>query len=228
MKVYKINEKKNSGVTILYITSIVSDTVHENLLRLSAKSDLVFVFPKYQEKKISAKKFSHLYGAIFYGVSESNDETTNIWEVLDYIHELTDYYSYSILLQSDLEKLEIDEVNSIWRLQNSILETSVFSWRTLNNKELQEIYTLPRKQFKVWKYCFSFPGNISSQGMYSKYKTQDRVMFIRPVSLDKLKEELKNRPDILATFKGSGIKVMLPSLIPEKTVLNMNIKNAKL
>lgn len=228
MKVYKINEKKKPGVTIIYITSEISDIEHENLLRISAKSDLVFVFPKYQEKKISAKKFSYLYGAIFYGLSDCNDETTNVWEILDYIHELTDYYSYSIILQSDLEKLEIDEVNSIGRLQNSILETSVYSWRTLNNKELQKIYTLPRKQVKIWRYHFSLPGYINSLGMYSKYKTPDRVMFIRPVSLVKLKEELKDRQDILATFKGSGIKIMLPSLIPVKTSLNMNIKNAKL
>lgn len=229
MKVYKINDQKKAGVSIIYITSGVTDTEHENILRLSAKSDLIFVFPKNQTKRISPKKFSYLYGAVFYGLGGWNDEATEIWEMIDYVHELTEYYSYSVILQEDLEGLDKNEVSSIERLQNSILETSVYTWRNLENKELQKLYTLPRKQLKFWKYSFSFPGYLGSQGMYSKYKTEDRVLFLRPISISRLKDDLKHgSPDILATFKGSGIKVMLPSLIPLDTNLNLNIKNAKL
>lgn len=229
MKVYKINDQKKAGVVILYITSKITDTEHENILRLSAKSDLIFVFPKCQNKKISPKKFSYLYGAVFYGLGRWNDEATEIWEMIDYVHELTEYYSYSIILQKDLGELDKNEISSIERLQNSILETSVYTWRNLENQELQELYTLPRKQLKIWKYSFSLPGYLGSQGMYSKYKTEDRVLFLRPVSILRLKDDLKHEsPDVLATFKGSGIKVMLPSLIPLDTNLNLNIKNAKL
>ena len=60
MKVYKINDQRKSGVVIIYITSKITDIEHENILRLSAKSDLIFVFPKSQTKKISPKKFSYL------------------------------------------------------------------------------------------------------------------------------------------------------------------------
>lgn len=229
MKVYKINDKKKTGVVILYINSKITNIEHENILRLSAKSDLIFVFPKCQSKIISPKKFSYLYGAVFYGLGNWNDEATEIWEMIDYVHELTKYYSYSIILQEDLGELDKNEINSIERLQNSILETSVYTWRNLENQELQKLYTLPRKQLKIWKYSFSFPGYLGSQGMYSKYKTEDRVLFIRPISISRLKDDLRHEsPDILATFKGSGIKVMLPSLIPLDTNLNLNIKNAKL
>lgn len=229
MKVYKINDKKKTGVVILYINSKITNIEHENILRLSAKSDLIFVFPKCQSKIISPKKFSYLYGAVFYGLGDWNDEATELWEMIDYIHELTKYYSYSIILQEDLGELDKNEINSIERLQNSILETSVYTWRNLGNQELQKLYTLPRKQLKIWKYSFSFPGYLGSQGMYSKYKTEDRVLFIRPISISRLKDDLRHEsPDILATFKGSGIKVMLPSLIPLDTNLNLNIKNAKL
>ena len=65
--------------------------------------------------------------------------------------------------------------------------------------------------------------------MYSKYKTEDKVLFIRPISISRLNDDLKhNSPNTLATFKGSGIKIMLPSLIPLNTNLNLNINNAKL
>lgn len=228
MKVYKINSQSKAGVVILYITSKITDTEHENILRLAAKSDLVFVFPKHQEKKISPKKFSYLYGAVFYGLGEGDDEVMNLWSMIDYVNELTEYYSYSIILQEDLGNLEKAEIGSIERLQNSILETSVYTWRHLNNQELQEIYTLPRKQFKLWKYSISFPGHTGSQGMYSRYKTEDKVMFIRPVSIVGLKDDLRHSPEILATFRGSGIKVMLPSMIQQSTNLNLNIQNAKL
>ena len=96
-------------------------------------------------------------------------------------------------------------------------------------QELQKLYTLPRKQLKFWRYSISFPGYLGSQGMYSKYKTEDKVLFIRPISISRLKDDLKhNSPNTLATFKGSGIKIMLPSLIPLDTNLNLNINNAKL
>ena len=229
MKVYKINDQRKTGVVIIYITSKITDIEHENILRLSAKSDLIFVFPKSQTKKISPKKFSYLYGAIFFGIGSWNDEATEIWEMIDYVHELTEYYSYSVVLQKDLGDLDKVDINSIERLQNSILETSVYTWRNLENQELQKLYTLPRKQLKFWRYSISFPGYLGSQGMYSKYKTEDKVLFIRPISISRLKDDLKhNSPNTLATFKGSGIKIMLPSLIPLDTNLNLNINNAKL
>ena len=228
MKVFKIGNKKTAGIVVIYVTSRLTDLEHENILKLASKTDLAFVFPDHITKDIDVKKFSYLYGAVYYGLSPDNDEALGIWNILDYLHELSGYYSYSVILQEDLEELEDQDFTSIYRLQNSILETSVFTRRTLTNQELQDIYVLPRKQIKIWKYSISLPGYSNVLGMYSKFKTQDRVMFIRPISLTRIKKDFNFSPDILATFRGSGIKVLLPSLIPVKTYLNLTIQNAKL
>ena len=218
MKVFKIGNEVHAGGVIIYLDREVTDKVHDNLLKISRISDLVLVFPKSLKKKINPKKFSFLYGAIYYGLGDTDDEAMEMWRMLDYLHELSSYHSYSIILQSDLEECGSKEFESIERLQNSILETSSFTWRHLRNEELKEIYTEEP----------GFFGHTSDKGMYSRYLTEDRVMFIRPFSLHTLKEDLKHGPEILATFKGSGIKRLLPSLIPVKTRINVNICDAKL
>lgn len=230
MKVFKINKQKEVGIVVIYLDRKVTDKEHENLLKLAEKSDLAFVFPDSQKHKISVKKFSHLYSAVFYGQGDSDDEMTETWKMLDYLHELTDYYCYSLVLQEDLGELESKDIQSIERLQNSILETSVYSWRSLTNEELQKLYTIPRKTIRFWKYTWTFRGNLGNSGMYAKYKTEDKVLFIRPISITILKDDLRREhgPEILATFKGSGIKLMLPSLISKTTNINLDINHAKI
>lgn len=230
MKVFKINKQKEVGIVVVYLDRKVTDKEHENLLKLAEKSDLAFVFPDSQKHKISVKKFSHLYSAVFYGQGDSNDEMTEIWKMLDYLHELTDYYCYSLVLQEDLGNLEGKDIQSIERLQNSILEISVYSWRSLTNEELQKLYTIPRRTLRFLRYTWTFRGNLGNSGMYAKYKTEDKVLFIRPISITTLKDDLRREhgPEILATFKGSGIKLMLPSLISKTTNINLDINHAKI
>ena len=218
MKVYKINDQKNIGVTIIYINSEVSEKDHENILKIYGISDIAFVFSKSRCKFISPKKFSSLYGATFFGIGDSDDEMSEVWNLLDYLHELTKYNSYSIVLQKDLGNIGNKELSGLKDLQGSLIESSVFTWRSLSNNEFQEIYSYPRKKLKIFGY--SYPKE-DLHGVYSKYTTEDLILFIRPISITRLKEIFT--PEDIATFKGSGIKTMLSSIIPAGTKLLMSV-----
>lgn len=220
MKVYKIGDYRDIGVAVIYISREVTDQEHEKINELSEKMDLAFVFPKGRGKVVSGKKFSHLYGAVFYSLAETDDEALEIWGMIDYIHELTKYYSYSIILQEDLPKIDVSVLENV---KNSIIENSIYSWRKLKNEEVKKIYTTP--ELTGWRKYL--PTEENSLGMYSRYKTEDPVMFVRPVSIQALKEDLRKMgPEVLATFKGSGIKTLLPSLIPLSTNTNLEVRHA--
>lgn len=212
MKVYKTKEEGKPGVVVLYIDSKPTDKQHESILRLSMFSDIFFVFSKSILKLISPKKFSILYQSVFYGKCLGEDKTLEIWKSIDYLNEFSKYFSYTVI--KDLEILEKDDLAGLEKLQNSVIENSVFSWRNLGNEEFQEIYTLKKKWF--WKYE-------DDLGLYSRKTSEDNLFFLRPISVTKLKEEFP--PEVIATFKGSGINTLLPSLINPETNINMICKN---
>ena len=212
MKVFKSKKEEKPGIVILYINSTITDKEHENILRISSFSDIFFVFSKEILKSISPKKFSNLYQSVFYGLSSSVDETMEIWNALDYLNEFTKYFSYTVI--RDLKTLEKDDLRGLEKLQNSVIENSVYSWRKLSNSEFQEIYTLKKRWF--WKYE-------DDLGLYSRETSEDNVFFLRPISVTNIKSEYT--PDVIATFKGSGINTLLPSLVDHKTNINMLCKN---
>lgn len=213
MKVYKTKKEEKPGVVILYIDSKPTDKQHENILRISRISDVFFIFSKSILKLISPKKFSSLYQSVFYGLSETTDKTLEIWKSLDYLNEFSKYFSYSFI--DNFENLDKIDFKALEKLQNSVIETSVYSWRDLSNDEFQKIYTIKKKWF-----CWTYEDNL---GIYSKKTSDDNIFFLRPISITKLKEDYT--PEDIATFKGSGINTLLSSLVSQKTNLNMICRN---
>lgn len=204
MRVYKIGEKQFTGTTLVYIKTRPDENLHQVLQTLSTKTDLALVFPKDFQKTVSVDKLSHLYGACWYGLGDGNDEAKEVWDVLDYLHELGGYYSFSILLGLPNE----EQIKAIEKLQTSPIETSVFKKRRLRLEEIERIY---EKKKTFWGY-----RDTGLSGMYSRWKTDDEVVFLRPYSIAKIKEN----PFILSTFFGSSLATMIPSMIHD----NLNTK----
>lgn len=229
MKVFKIKDKEKIGIVLVYIDSEIAENEHVNLLKLRKNSDLAFVFSKSITKSISPKKMSYLYDASFYGISESDDKSLNLWEMLDYLDEFTEYSSYTVVNFLMNLKMEDFYIN---KLQNSVIEKSVFNFTPLNLPERRRLYqAVPRKRWKFLKYIL--PPVYDETGLYAKFSSLSYVFFLRPISIKQTKEFLaeekeKTNTDVLSTFKGIEPEIFFPSIIPEDTVLCMDIDDVQI
>ena len=221
MKVYKLKDTTETGVVIVNISSKISESLHQILEKLSG--DLFLIFPESITKTIDPIKFSRLYGATWYGIYKE-DIVSGVWGALDYLEELTKYTSYSVLQSSFL--LSNSVLKALQRLQYSGIETSVFGSRELTREEKEKLYTIKPRLIEIafgWRFKFFLPKN--STGMYSKRTTQDQLLFLRPISIKKMREIIS--PEILHSFYGLGVGSFLASIIPEDTHINMKIDEAK-
>lgn len=219
MKVYKTLDEKKPGVTLLYIRKEISDEEHSRILKLHSLTDLIFIFSRDFKRGISGKRFSSLYEATYYGIFETKEEGLEIWEMIDYVNEFTNYFSYSVILQEDLTKLTKPELDNLGKLQESLTVVSTFSRRRLSNSEFKDIYN--KKSYNILNFFNFIFDTKGESGIYVKWTTEDNLLFLRPHAINKIKARIDE--EILKTFKGFGIKPILSSLINPEDLLNKKL-----
>lgn len=223
MKVYKLRENKETGVSVVNIKS-KNLTNSEDEILTKCPGDLFLIFPEFITNYIDPMKFSNLYGATWYGVYK-NDSVFGFWDAIDYLESLTKYTSISV----------IDSRVWLWKnlygilekLQYSGIETSVFKSRELTKEEKSCIYTIKPKIFELaFGIRYKWFGKKDNIGAYSRMTLTDPIMFLRPSSIQGIRDKLT--PEILKSFKGLGIGSLISSLIPPETYINVNIDEASI
>lgn len=221
MKVYKLKTSTEPGVVIIDINSKnLTESEHRLLTRLPG--DLFLIFNESITKDIDPGKFSNLYGATWYGIYKGN-KIYGVWEALDYLEAVTEYTSISVVTGSWWLGEKASE--SLRKLQYSGIETSVFESRDLTKEEKAEIYVLKPNIFELaFGLRFKWYRKNDDRGLYSKRTTSDLILFLRPSSIQKMREKIS--PKVLHSFVGLGIGSFLSSMIPSETYINININGA--
>ena len=221
MKVYKLKEKSEPGVIIVDVRSKLSE--YEDKILTKLPGDLFLIFSESTIKTIDPEIFSGLYGATWYGVYKE-DKTQGFWEALDYIESITNYTSMSVV--SSFYCVKDETLNSIQKLQYSGIETSVFGSRELTASEKEKLYLINPKIIEIaFGVRFKRFGKKDNRGKYSRRTSTDKILFLRPSSVSKIREKMS--PEILHSFTGLGIESLIPSLIPENTYINVKVDEAK-
>ena len=205
MKVYKLDKEKQPGVVVVWCgTCNITDSIHYELLELKKDFDLFFVFNPRLSPNINTKKFSTLYQATWYAITDEN-QSLGMLDVLDYLQELSIYAAFNVtsIEYFPISKLDIEALKS---LQVSPIETSVFKKFNLGCKEFKQIY---------------MDLGDNNKGMYSSYSTNENILFIRPISIRKI---LKNSKEVLLSFEDINIYTTISSLIPPETHFNNTIQ----
>ena len=221
MKVYKLKNTVNPGVTIVDIRSKLSNLDDQFINKLPG--DLFLIFPEYITKLINPEIFANLYGATWYGVYKG-DKISGFWKSLDYLESLTKYTSISIIER--LSFLDDKSLDSLRDLQYSGIETSVFSHRNLTKDEKENLYLINPKIIDLaFGFRFRISGKRNIKGMYSRKTSSDKIFFLRPFSISKIRENLNK--EVLRSFGGMEIGSFLSSLIPPETHINVRVDEAK-
>ena len=221
MKVFKLKESSEPGVVVIDIRSKLSEIEDKTINKLPG--DLFFLFPESILKNINPEIFSNLYGATWYGIYK-DDKVLGIWEALDYLESITTYTSMSVVTSFYWIGDEI--IGPLQKLQYSGIETSVFESRELNKEEKEKLYLIPPKITEIaFGVRFKWPGKKMIHGKYSRKTSADQILFLRPNSIRKMRENMS--PEIIHSFKGLGIGSFISSLIPPDTYINIKINEAK-
>ena len=222
MKVYKIKKESSHSSVVIFLKEPISEIQHGRIEELGKSSDLVFVMTPSFQASVSPLKFATQYGGTYFSVAETGEEVLEIWGILDYLHELAPYVCYSVILQPDLWDAKIpDDVTQ------SLIDKAIYTKRGLSWIEKKLIYDIPKKRFNFFGYVFSYSGVPTISGMFSRYVSDDPVLFLRPSSLSYGKEKLlEMRPEYFHSFYGSGIKTFIPTLL-EENHLNQRVDETK-
>lgn len=224
MKVYKTRTRKeNPGIVLIYVPESLTEGEHNFLEKLREnRSDLFFIFSKSIVNEINPEKFSNLYEATWYGISNTDDRVCGFWEALDYITEFEKYTSISVI--TNYWSVNID---SLKKLQQSGIENSVFSSRKLTRKEKEDIYKIPETIIEILgKFRLRIPKKRNNlEGTNSTKTSDDGIFFLRPSMIMELKDDIN--PKILHSFLGSKFGTFISSVIPEKYHLNLKVNETK-
>ena len=228
MKVYKEKQESKGTITIIYDPIVNTDSYDIMLKKLSEITDLFFVFSKRRSLEIKTRKFSNLYEATYYGIQENDEsESTMIYTALDYAREIgKSYLGFFILLGEIGEEF----FPSIGQLGGSLIENSVWSKRRLDRQEIQEIYREDKTPCERMLDIFSFNQKKDISRMFETYTTDDKILFLREITLIKLDESFKSFPLYRRSFEKSSFQTFITSSVERfcpETLLNTEIINAK-
>ena len=216
IRVYILQKDRHISCTIIYLGDSFKVTSNEdrNLLdSLSKETDLFLIFSKELAKKISPKKFSTLYDAMGYAVSETDNESIailNAFEYLvnafEYLDEVLKKHLYYLIVNDILVPFPIENLPKIFGLQ---IQTAVFSSYRTDYEELKEIYS-KEKEYTWWEKLLNKEEDFEKDGLFC-YNSSNDDYFLIPVNVfRKVLEEYGNNSYYMDSFE---LKIMVLVLL---------------
>lgn len=230
MRVYKERSKTKTTLTVVYNPQVPGEEEDGLLRELQSVTDIFFIFPKEETLKKRLRKFSNLYGATYYGIQEGSEtESDLVYEALTYGKELGGGYLGYFIIPDNI-KLSKESLSDINRLGSSLIETSIWKSHRSTLQEFRSIFEIPDTWWsKFWRYLKIDPRNEISR-MFESHHTEDPVMFLREITLDRLEAYFKDNKIYRESFKESEIGTFLSSAIERicpETKINVRIRDAK-
>lgn len=222
IRVYILQKDRHISCTIIYLGDDFKVTSNEdrNLLdNLSKETDLFLIFSKELAKKISPKKFSTLYDAMGYAVSETNNESIAILNAFEYLDEVLKKHLYYLVVNDILVPFPIENLPRIFGLQ---IQTAVFSSYRTDYEELKEIYS-KEKEYTWWEKLLNKEEDFEKDGLFC-YNSSDDDYFLIPVNVfRKVLEEYGNNSYYMDSFENYGFSTFIASSIQPENLTNTSL-----
>lgn len=236
--------ERPSHITAMTIWfSGVKDTVDNEEIskaidKLKTKFDLYFIFSESLLGIIDLEKYSRLYQAKGYIVSENKDQCQAIWWTLKYLWSFmnSEYVGYYTIESGELPKL-ISQYDDMTRVSESPLNIGIMKYTRIPYSRIDSLCKIPRKKDLMfsWKYL-----SIDPRGMYCTHVTESSLIYLRPWVISKISDFMKNDVDytitpgslFLDSFRDFRFGDFIASWAektgkPEQFILNINLRDAK-
>lgn len=240
MRVTKLTSepRKNTSIAIIGDPIPKDGTWHTFLKDLKQlEIDIFFLID--HRHSINPRKFSTLYDATYYALPDGETEQELVWKSVEYVKELGGGYTSIFIFSQDQEIRDNQQeyLNSMERLQSSLIENSVFSCKKLNWNSLRNIYEVEQKtripilneiieKIRSW-----FKKEGENSRMYESSITEDKVLFLRPVTINSLQTYFESNPGYFKSFKTSPWDIFIASAVDKvcnNLRMNLNIKDVRL
>lgn len=217
-----------------FLNTLENSQVSNILDGLQEKFDLYFIFPKDLMRTIDLEKFSRLYQASGYIISEDTDQCQAFWWTLKYLRTFmgSSYVGY-FLLESDRSRPGIEDME---RVSMSQLNIGVMKYTRMPYSEIDALCKLPDKKNSL----LSILRMPDPRGMYCTHKAVSTIIYLRPWLVDKIDDYMKGNITYTTTpgslfldsFEGFRFGDFLASWAiktgtPDQYFLNMLISDAK-
>ena len=221
IRVYILQKERHISCSIIFLADdfrVSSEEDSKLLDSLSKETDLFLIFPKVLIKKISPKKFSTLYDAMGYAISETENESEAILNAFEYLDEVFKKHLYYLVV-NQLSPFPIENLQRIFGLQ---LQTAVFSSYRTDYKDLEEIYS-KEKEYTWWEKLLRKDEDFENEGLFC-YSNSDDDYFLIPVNVfRKILEEYGNNNYYIDSFENYSFNTFIASSIQPENLTNSKL-----
>lgn len=228
-----------TAVTIWFpdVQCLENIEVSKTIDLLQKNFDLYFIFSEEIQFVYDLEKYSRLYQAKGYTISQDSDQCQAIWWTLKYLRVLTTAYVGYYSLEADKFEEVTDNLKELIRISNSPINIGIIKYSRVTYDEILNYCKMPEKSNFIItvKYFGSDP-----RAMYRTHKAVNNILYLRPWLIDKINDFMTGNVDytetpgtlFLDSFSGFSfndffVSWAVKTLIPEKHILNLDLKDAK-
>lgn len=142
-EIYVLNQPKKLINALVVVTGNfpLDEKIHEGLFKLKEVADITFIFNSFHFKEIwniDKRKFSNLYGATSFIISEYN-LGESIFKVLDYSTNIFQKHTGFIITDTNTEITD-EDCKKLLEVTGSSIAKPILKIRKLNSEEFFNIY----------------------------------------------------------------------------------------
>ena len=213
---YILQQPKKLVLSIVLVDSELplSEEVHQRLIDLSETCDILFIFPEYTKRKISAENFGSLYSACGYLEVSGERGSEVLMRAFEYEKEIFEGKHSLILYTQTSDFTELGR-EKILEITASGIVKPIFKTRRLNSAEFFDIYkNNPGKENWLDRF-FLIPlkETTGTDNIYSSCTTESKEILVRPLVVDKFLEFWrKEGTGYVYSFSNPDLRVFLASM----------------
>ena len=230
-----------TAITIWFpnVQNLEDKDILTTLDALQKNFDLYFIFSEEIQYLYDLEKFSRLFQAKGYTISQDSDQCQAIWWTLKYLRTLVTIHPYVGYYSLDADKFKEvnDNLSELIRVSNSPLNIGIIKYSRVEYDEIINFCRMPEKSNFILtiKYFGSDP-----RAMYRTHKATSDILYLRPWLIDKISEFISGNSEytetpgtlFLDSFNGFSfndffVSWAVKTLEPDKHILNIDLKHAK-
>ena len=234
-KVYVLREHSHITETIITFTGYqdwpLTEKAHGILDELEKITDLHFVFTNASKNGIHPGKFSELYQATGFSLSEDHTGISGILRAIEYDREFWpgQHLYWNVIRGELLDEVDVEGVKRIIE-SSEVLKRSVFKTYRYTSEDLYEFYKSTDYSWKLWNIDIL-------KNTYTTHTVSSECSWIvlKPELIDKIWEHIEKYPGYPDTFGSAwdffgsvAIRLRDPELIlnqdPQDVKINSNRK----
>lgn len=237
------NPQHFTAVTI-WFPDLQSTVDNEAMARtidgLEKEFDLYFVFSENLLGHIDFDKYSKLFMAKGYVVSQDADQCQAMVWTLDYLRTFFKLYTGFYVLESNLLENQEKRISEMVRVVGTPLNIGIMEYKRASYEDIWEYSRIPDSRDYFLPARLVSLLEIDSRGMYCTHKFTGDIIFLRPFIIDRMNEFLGDKaeytktpgPLFLDSFSGFRFGDFLASWciktkMVDKFLLNVKLEDAK-